>query len=120
MQTYKDVHNMRDLTSKLGNDKCSFIQNIGKFKCLCQKGSLPQKKLLSYARMDLQSPLRIDKSCPALLVLKCKLMPGVIINTTVACTKQFWEFTAVVKIPKQVHNIVAFAKEAFYLIHSKL
>jgi hypothetical protein len=47
-------------------------------------------------------------------------MPGVIIHTIFACTKQSWEVTAVVKIPKQLRNVVAFAKEAFYLIHSKL
>jgi hypothetical protein len=47
-------------------------------------------------------------------------MPGVIIHTTVACIKQCWKITTVVKIPKQLRNIVAFAKEAFYLIHSKL
>jgi hypothetical protein len=70
--------------------------------------------------MDLQSPLQIKKPSPVLPVLKCKLMPGVIIHTTVAYTKQFWEVTAVVKIPKQLCNIVAFAKDAFYLIHSKL
>jgi Hint module len=37
------VHNLGDLTLKLGKDKCSFIQNIGKFICFCQGGKLPEE-----------------------------------------------------------------------------
>jgi hypothetical protein len=70
--------------------------------------------------MDLRSPIHIEKSFPALPVLKCKLMPGLIIYTTVTCTQQFWKVTAAVKFPKQLRNIVAFAKDGFYLIHSEL